>query len=202
MRSIAARTNDSTAFAACSSRRWRRCAAASVEDEAGNIAAPDGGVSAAAAARRVIATTVRCPLCAGYSGRYGRGRPFRMHLLSPVHQLSDSPEDAEAVATAVRLAEDAADAEAAALLRDGPGAADGPAGAAEDGAGEEEEGSEGLSAARAGQLDRLRELVAAGFDPRTATDRHGSTALHWAAGGGALAVVRYLVEECGVDVSQ
>ena len=177
-------------------------AAASVEDEAGNITTPDGGVSAAAAARRVIATTVRCPLCAGYSGRYGRGRPFRMHLLSPVHQLSDSPEDAEAVATAVRLAEEAADAEAAALLRDGPDAAEGPAGAAEDGAGEEEEGSEGLSAARAGQLERLRELVASGFDPRTATDRHGSTALHRAAGGGALAVVRYLVEECGVDVSQ
>ena len=124
-----------------------------------------------------------------------------MHLLSPVHQLSDSPEDAEAVATAVRLAEDAADAEAAALLRDGPDAAEGPAGAA-DGAEEEEEGSEGLSAARAGQLARLRELVASGFDPRTATDRHGSTALHWAAGGGALAVVRYLVDECGVDVSQ
>ncbi len=39
------------------------------------------------------------------------------------------------------------------------------------------------------------------FDPRM-RDGEGWTALHWAAGGGALAVVRYLVEECGVDVSQ
>ena len=34
---------------------------------------------------------------------------------------------------------------------------------------------------------------------KTARDRHGSHALHWAAGGGHLAVCCYLVEECGVD---
>ena len=63
----------------------------SAEAEGGNISPLDGGAAAAAAERRIVATTVRCPLCAGYGGRYQRGRSFRMHLLSPVHQLSDSP---------------------------------------------------------------------------------------------------------------
>ena len=129
----------------------------------GNIATSGSGEAggaaiAAAAERRVVATTVRCPLCAGYGGRYQRGRAFRMHLLSPVHQLSDSPvracvrvhgatavdvvlllisacapvvcvrvwwvqEDVDAVSTAVRLAEAAADAEAVALLAKSGGAA-------------------------------------------------------------------------------
>ena len=178
---------------------------ASAESEAGNILAPDGGASAAAAERRVVATTVRCPLCAGYGGRYQRGRAFRMHLLSPVHQLSDSPDDADAVRTAVRLAEAAADAEAAALLAKSDGAEGSQAGEASAVSSEPEdaEGLEGMSAARAGELETLKGLVGGGkFDPHTVTDTHGSTALHWAAGGGALAAVQYLVVECGVDVSQ
>lgn len=192
----------------------------SAEAESGNISAPDGGAAAAAAERRIVATTVRCPLCAGYGGRYQRGRPFRMHLLSPVHQLSDSPEDAEAVTTAVRLAEAAADAEAAALIAESgnPGAAlgsqagqtgeDHPEGEASTVV--EKANEEGMIAARGGDLKTLRSLVDAngvranggGFDPHASTDIHGSTALHWAAGGGSLAVVQFLVNECGVDIQQ
>lgn len=195
----------------------------SAEAESGNISALDGGVAAAAAERRIVATTVRCPLCAGYGGRYQRGRPFRMHLLSPVHQLSDSPvrnartavtvpsgsphvfptcltdtrlivwvqEDAEAVSTAVRLAEAAADAEAAAVILDS-GNADAVRGSQAGQTGEDHpdgEGStdvekaneKGMIAARGGDLETLRSLVdpnavggdGGGFDPHTATDVHG-----------------------------
>ena len=53
---------------------------------AGNIEAP-GAPGVVAAKQRVLAATVRCPLCEGYAGRFGRGRAFRMHLLSSVHQV-------------------------------------------------------------------------------------------------------------------
>ena len=194
----------------------------SAEAESGNISSLDGGVAAAAAERRIVATTVRCPLCAGYGGRYQRGRPFRMHLLSPVHQLSDSPvrnartgvsvaraahtyalhvlvtrlilvsvqEDAEAVSTAVRLAEAAADAEAAAFIIEsrnadavrgsqaGQTGEDHPDG--EGPADVEKANEKGMIAARGGDLETLRSLVDptgvggdGGFDPHTATDIHG-----------------------------
>lgn len=67
----------------------------------------------------------------------------------------------------------------------------------------EEKGSPlppGLAAARDGDLDALRELSACGvFDPTRCVDRHGSNALHWAAGSGHLGVCKHLVDACGVD---
>ena len=58
---------------------------------------------------------------------------------------------------------------------------------------------QGLEAARRGDLDTLHELIASGWDPNLATDRHGSSALLWAAGAGQLAACRFLVEQAGVD---
>ena len=58
---------------------------------------------------------------------------------------------------------------------------------------------QGLEAARRGDLDTLHELIANGWDPNLATDRHGSSALLWAAGAGQLAACRFLVEQAGVD---
>jgi len=57
---------------------------------------------------------------------------------------------------------------------------------------------EGLRAARDGNLGRLRELVAGGWDALRCADRHGSTALLWAAGEGRLECVAYLLDDCGV----
>ncbi len=58
---------------------------------------------------------------------------------------------------------------------------------------------QGLEAARRGDISTLRELLANGWDPNIATDRHGSSALLWAAGAGQLAVCRFLIEQAGVD---
>ena len=57
----------------------------------------------------------------------------------------------------------------------------------------------GLAAARDGDLATLRRLVASGWDARSCVDRHGSGAMHWAAGGGRLDVCRYLADELGLD---
>jgi ankyrin repeat protein len=77
----------------------------------------------------------------------------------------------------------------------------------------------GFEAARDGDLQALRTIVAAEaetttmttpaattttpnarWDPVTSVDRiHGSTALMWAAGAGHVDVCRFLVEECGAD---
>jgi ankyrin repeat protein len=57
----------------------------------------------------------------------------------------------------------------------------------------------GLAAARDGDLATLRRLVASGWDARSRVDRHGSGAMHWAAGGGRLDVCRYLADELGLD---
>ena len=53
----------------------------------------------------------------------------------------------------------------------------------------------GMTAARDGDLEGLRQAVAEGWDPEIVTDRNGSTALLWAAGNGHLHVVRYLLLE-------
>jgi ankyrin repeat protein len=41
-----------------------------------------------------------------------------------------------------------------------------------------------------------------GFLPGNILDRRGASPLMWAAGGGYIEMVRYLVEECGCDPSQ
>ena len=61
----------------------------------------------------------------------------------------------------------------------------------------------GLSACAAGDLETARWLANSGESswlPAHAADRHGSTALMWAAGAGHLHVVQWLVDEIGVPV--
>ena len=59
----------------------------------------------------------------------------------------------------------------------------------------------GLSACAAGDLDSAKELRRAhGWQPAHAADKHGNSALMWAAGGGHVAVVTWLLEEVGVAV--
>lgn len=50
--------------------------------------------------------------------------------------------------------------------------------------------SPGFAAARSGDVQALKGLVEAGWDPSTATDKNGSSALDWAAGEGRLSVCR------------
>ena len=60
----------------------------------------------------------------------------------------------------------------------------------------------GLSACAAGDLAAARALAAAGWQAAHAVDKHGNTALMWAAGSGRLEVVRWLLEEEGVAVGR
>lgn len=57
----------------------------------------------------------------------------------------------------------------------------------------------GLDACCSGDIETLKAEIQAGWDPVTARDKHGSGALLWAAGGGHLAVCKFLVNECKVD---
>lgn len=57
----------------------------------------------------------------------------------------------------------------------------------------------GLEAARRGDVEGLRAMTSRGWDPSAAVDRHGASALLWAAGAGHLDAVKYLVEEAGID---
>ena len=53
-----------------------------------------------------------------------------------------------------------------------------------------------LQAAQTGDLPALKLLYARHqWEPNRTSDQHGSTALHWAAGGGHVDVVRYLIEQ-------
>uniref|UniRef100_A0A7S1XNI0 C2H2-type domain-containing protein n=1 Tax=Phaeomonas parva TaxID=124430 RepID=A0A7S1XNI0_9STRA len=58
-----------------------------------------------------------------------------------------------------------------------------------------------LRAAQTGDLAALRALAAEGQWDANERDRNGATPLLWAAGGGHLGVVRFLVEEAGVDAA-
>ena len=58
----------------------------------------------------------------------------------------------------------------------------------------------GVSACAAGDLATARSLAAAGWQAAHAVDKHGNTALMWAAGSGRLEVVRWLLEDEGVAV--
>ena len=61
----------------------------------------------------------------------------------------------------------------------------------------------GLHFAKEGLLCDLRQLVAAGqWDADAVTDKHGLTALQWAAGGGHAETVAYLCDELGVSVDK
>ena len=56
---------------------------------------------------------------------------------------------------------------------------------------------------RQGNLDGLREAVQKhGYKPSTTFDTKGATPLMWAAGGGHLHIVRYLIEDCSCDPCQ
>eukprot|EP00603_Paraphysomonas_imperforata_P007076 CAMPEP_0114435162 /NCGR_PEP_ID=MMETSP0103-20121206/12669_1 /TAXON_ID=37642 ORGANISM="Paraphysomonas imperforata, Strain PA2" /NCGR_SAMPLE_ID=MMETSP0103 /ASSEMBLY_ACC=CAM_ASM_000201 /LENGTH=357 /DNA_ID=CAMNT_0001605141 /DNA_START=121 /DNA_END=1194 /DNA_ORIENTATION=+ len=63
-------------------------------------------------------------------------------------------------------------------------------------------GDEGLEHARAGDLEGLQRLVTAGWNAHVACDKHGNTALMWAAGEGHLHICKYLVDVCGVNVHE
>eukprot|EP00549_Striatella_unipunctata_P025144 CAMPEP_0118680348 /NCGR_PEP_ID=MMETSP0800-20121206/4313_1 /TAXON_ID=210618 ORGANISM="Striatella unipunctata, Strain CCMP2910" /NCGR_SAMPLE_ID=MMETSP0800 /ASSEMBLY_ACC=CAM_ASM_000638 /LENGTH=142 /DNA_ID=CAMNT_0006576483 /DNA_START=107 /DNA_END=536 /DNA_ORIENTATION=- len=49
---------------------------------------------------------------------------------------------------------------------------------------------------REGNLDGLFQAIENGFNPRDVVDRRGAQALLYAAGGGHLELVKYLVESC------
>jgi ankyrin repeat protein len=158
----------------------RLAMAGSVEDEAGNL--PE---------HRVRPTIVRCPLCSSVDATFQTGRPFRMHLLSPAHSL-----------TGVEVANIV---EAAELLATKGSGCDTPLSAdsiAPRGSSDTVE-LVWLRGARSGDRDELAKLQAEGrWNPLTATDRNGSSALHWAAGAGHVGCMRWLVEECGVPADQ
>ena len=59
----------------------------------------------------------------------------------------------------------------------------------------------GLSACAAGDLDTARRLASEGWAAVHAVDKHGNTALQWAAGGGHLAAMRWLLGDMGADVN-
>lgn len=148
------------------------------DDEAGNI--PE---------HRKRPPLVRCPLCSAHDAVFQTGRSFRMHLLSPAHSLC-GPEVADVVEAAELLAS----------RETGPVAEENA-----DLGGGDMVGSEPqwLQFARLGDHKALAQLRAAGqWDPVTATDRHGSSALHWAAGSGHLTCMQWLVTECGVPADQ
>ena len=61
----------------------------------------------------------------------------------------------------------------------------------------------GLHAAKEGLLDSLKAKVETeGWEPQAVVDRHGLTALQWAAGGGHLQTVKYLLSDCKCAVDQ
>jgi len=51
---------------------------------------------------------------------------------------------------------------------------------------------------KTGNLEQLKYMIMNGsLDPRTYTDRNGSSLIHWAAGCGHLPLIHYLIETCG-----
>ena len=59
----------------------------------------------------------------------------------------------------------------------------------------------GLSACAVGDLDTARRLASEGWAAAHAVDKHGNTALQWAAGGGHLAAMRWLLGDVRADVN-
>ena len=150
---------------------------------------------------------LRCPLCVGSAGQYSVPAELRLHLASAVHGLSGLAEQQSVLDLLGRAVATAA-AEADAGGGGGVGGVGGEGGAVAD--------HPSIAAVKAGDVAGLRAAVCGGaasagegqeaasarFDPITFVDSNGSTALHWAAGCGALECVRFLVEECGVPADQ
>jgi hypothetical protein len=126
------------------------------------------------------AKRVECPLC----GReMGAGRSLRMHLMAK-HSLADE----EALFSTMRAARQcspsgsiSASTSTTARARDSQ--------------------EPWLMAARNGDVEALRQLSTSGWHSNTCADRHGSLAIHWAAGRGHLEAVKYLVSEgCAANI--
>ena len=153
-----------------------------------------------------------CPICGEH---FEEGRPLRMHLQSPRHGLDhwalrEAIQAAQrklvfcplegvtgrtkAMAAAAREEQRRRNEEAAASW-------DGTAVGHGSGSGTYKETDEGLLAARHGNLERLQQLVEAGWDPCASVDALGSCALHWAAGNGHLECCQFLVDKAQVDPS-
>lgn len=133
----------------------------------------------AAPSSSVTTGFVRCPLCAlpaKSQKRFALGRGLRMHFASVHADVDPAPWL------------DAAEAAAAA------GAVDAARGANTHHDGSKPRVPAGLIAARDGDLPALQALQATGDWWLEQTDHHGSSAVHWAAGGGHLVVLRWLVE--------
>lgn len=160
----------------------RRAMTSTVEEDAGNI--PE---------KRSPPILVRCPLCSGSDAIFKSGRPFRMHLLSSVHDLAneDVPriiETAEILARALEC-DMPVQAQKSRIKSSSSSAVDTVA--------------PWLFAAQTGDWERLASLWASGkWDPGSTTDKNGSTALHWAAGSGHISCMRWLVETAGVPADQ
>ena len=60
----------------------------------------------------------------------------------------------------------------------------------------------GLFYAKIGDVGGLTKKVAKGWDCNAVTDKHGLTALQWAAGAGELAMVQYLVEQLWAHIDR
>lgn len=168
------------------------------EEEAGNIPSKSD---------RNMASTplLRCPLCSSSDAVFQSGRPFRMHLLSTVHALS-GPEVAYVVRTAEANSVEYMNDEIAGKHE--TNAVQSKYSNGELKCREEPEMSshffatdEAILCARNGDLEGLVALVDAGWSP-LASDHHGSTSLHWAAGAGFLNICKYLVDDQDVPVDQ
>ena len=62
-----------------------------------------------------------------------------------------------------------------------------------------EDDCQGIRYAKDGDVDRLRELLESGWDPST-VDKHGSNALHWAAGAGNIEILALLLKH-GININ-
>ena len=128
----------------------------------------------------VTAGWVKCPLCKvkwHSQKRYSLGRGLRMHFLAAHADVEDpSP-------WLTKAEQQAASGDV--LHRKGP----------QKNAGAKPPMPPGLEAARDGDLEGLRGLLDSGAWKVEDTDNTGSLAVHWAAGGGHLDIVRWIVQE-------
>lgn len=112
-------------------------------------------------------------LCKGCGVFYLEGNPMRTHVQNSKDSRCFSAEAAEYY---LRSCQDGAASLAAATTVEGAKTLD-----------------PGFQAARDGDLDQMCHLVRNGWDVSRAVDRHGNTVVHWAAGGGHVEILRFLV---------